>query len=169
MIAFSSVVLVVSIAYLNRSDSEADISNESEDTHEIFDLENPSRGHTFDGVHWDPESEFCLRYGSDDTTIEEDLEIIEAILEQAVVLVKGFSALPLADNRDFTKLFTGGNKQRFAWIHPEHPSVNQEGELVDRFGAPLFFHRTSAFRTEVRSAGEDRLMWTKDDVFSNDD
>lgn len=117
------------------------------------------------GVYYDQESEFAKYYNAADSTIRRDLEILETVLEDAVILVKDFASLPLAENRDFTRLLTGNNKQKFGWILPDHSSLSREGELMDRFGSPIFFHRESALITEVRSAGEDRKMWTDDDVF----
>lgn len=119
-----------------------------------------------EGTAWDPESDFQKRYGKDGNSIEQDLEIVDGILTHAVLLVKDFPELFLADNRDFTKLLMGKNKQRYAWVHPDHPSVSDGGELRDRWGTPLFFHRESARETTIRSAGEDREMWTSDDVLS---
>ena len=37
------------------------------------------------------------------------------------------------------------------------------GELVDDWDTPFFFHQLSGAETEVRSAGEDRKLWTFDD------
>lgn len=116
-----------------------------------------------EGLSYEKGSLFSKRYGAADGTIEEDLTIVQKVFEHAVILVKNMDSLPLADNADFTKLLTGGNLQRYAWIHPAHPLV-REGELLDRWGTPLFFHRESARRTSIRSAGEDGKMWTDDDV-----
>lgn len=118
------------------------------------------------GIVWDAESEFEKHYAKGDNTIRQDLEIVEALLSHAVLLVKDFPSLFLADNSDFTNLFMGHNKQKFAWVHPNHSSVSEEGELLDRWGTPLFFHRESATATTLRSAGEDRELWTSDDILS---
>ena len=42
--------------------------------------------------------------------------------------------------------------------------VNENGEMVDAYGTPLFFHQLSGKEMEIRSAGEDRKMWTFDDL-----
>ena len=117
-----------------------------------------------DGTYFDHESDFHKVYGSEQGTLQTDLEIVAAVLGHVRILIKDLATLPLADNQNFTRLLTGNNKQKFAWIHPQHPAISPQGELMDRLGSPLFFHRVSALRTEVRSAGEDRQMWTEDDV-----
>ena len=117
-----------------------------------------------DGTYFDHESDFQKTYGSEQTNLQTDLKIVQAVLDRATILIKDFATLPLADNQHFTRLLTGNNKQKFAWIHPQHPAINAEGELMDRLGSPLVFHRISALVAEVRSAGEDRQMWTEDDV-----
>ncbi len=94
-----------------------------------------------------------------------DLELVRGIWTAAVLLVKDYRDRPLADNRDFTALLQGNNPHRVAWIRPGHPAVNADGELVDRWGSPLFFHRESSRATGIRSAGPDRVMWTDDDLF----
>ncbi len=42
--------------------------------------------------------------------------------------------------------------------------VNDNGELVDRWGTPYFFHQISGADTEIRSAGPDKIMYTADDI-----
>lgn len=109
-------------------------------------------------------SEFDRNYAVAGGDIERDLGLVHGILEDAELLVKDFGRHPLADNRDFVRFLSGRNPHRVAWIRPGHPSVNAAGELVDRWGSPLFFHRESATSTTLRSAGPDRRLWTADDV-----
>jgi hypothetical protein len=71
---------------------------------------------------------------------------------------------PVGNNADITAALTGKNSLRLALIPPDHPAVNQDGELCDRWGTPFFFHAESANRMEIRSAGPDKKMWTNDDV-----
>jgi len=42
--------------------------------------------------------------------------------------------------------------------------VNAQGEMLDAWGTPLFFHQLSGHDMEIRSAGEDRQLWTVDDL-----
>jgi hypothetical protein len=44
--------------------------------------------------------------------------------------------------------------------------VNGQGQLIDNWGTPFFFHSLSRNEMEIRSAGPDRRMWTTDDLAS---
>jgi len=71
---------------------------------------------------------------------------------------------PAGNNAEITAALTGRNKLRLALIPPDHPAINQAGELCDRWETPFFFHAESATRMEIRSAGPDKKMWSDDDV-----
>jgi len=71
---------------------------------------------------------------------------------------------PVGTNAEITAALTGKNRLHLAIIPPDHPAINRDGELCDRWGTPFFFHAESAARMEIRSAGPDRRMWTDDDV-----
>ena len=49
------------------------------------------------------------------------------------------------------------------WIYSAC-GINPNGELVDSWGTPFFFHQLSSMDLEIRSAGPDRIMWTTDDL-----
>lgn len=110
------------------------------------------------------DSEFERRYPDPNGKPVDDLRMLGDLLGRAWLLVKNHDALPLADNRDFTLFLSGRNSHRVAWIRPGHPSVSKAGEILDRWGSPVFFHRESSLRTTLRSAGPDRTMWNDDDV-----
>ena len=42
--------------------------------------------------------------------------------------------------------------------------VNENGEMVDPWGTPYFFHQLSGHEMEIHSAGPDKIMWTFDDL-----
>ena len=71
---------------------------------------------------------------------------------------------PVGSNAEITANLTGQNRLRLALIPPDHPAINRDGELCDRWGTPFFFHADSATRMSIRSAGPDRKMHTADDV-----
>ncbi len=71
---------------------------------------------------------------------------------------------PTGTNAEITAALTGRNPLRLALVPSDHPAINRDGELCDRWGTPFFFHAESATRMDVRSAGPDRRMWTDDDV-----
>jgi len=76
-----------------------------------------------------------------------------------------FGGNPVGTNPEITSQLSGKNPKGINFIKPETGMrVNGNGELVDPWGTPLFFHQLSAADTEVRSAGPDKRMWTSDDV-----
>jgi hypothetical protein len=78
-----------------------------------------------------------------------------------------FGAMPVGElNDEIVRRLQGENPQGIAVLPKTHPSINSEGELMDRWGTPYRFHPESAWHMTVRSAGPDRKMWTADDILS---
>ncbi len=50
---------------------------------------------------------------------------------------------------------------------PEGQSLNENGELIDRWGTPYFFHQLSKDLMEIHSAGPDRRMGNEDDLIGD--
>ena len=73
---------------------------------------------------------------------------------------------PVGTNAEIMKQLMGGNSHQATLGPPEGMTVNGQGELVDQWGTPYFFHQLSRDRMEVRSAGPDKVMWTADDVIA---
>jgi hypothetical protein len=71
---------------------------------------------------------------------------------------------PVGLNYEITAALTGQNQLRLALIPPDHPAINREGELTDRWGTPFRFHVLSRMQMEIRSAGPDRRFGTADDA-----
>ena len=97
------------------------------------------------------------------TDIRSDLKVVASIVDtyRSNFLSTGN---PVGSNAEITAALTGGNRLRLALIPADHPAINAEGELCDRWGTPFFFHAESATRMEIRSAGPDRTMWSEDDI-----
>jgi hypothetical protein len=111
----------------------------------------------------EPRSDMADTLNSPTTDIRADLRTV-------LVIVDAFRSNfprdgnPVGNNAEITAALTGRNQLRLALIPPDHPAINQGGELCDRWGTPFFFHTESATRMEVRSAGPDRKLWNEDDV-----
>lgn len=73
---------------------------------------------------------------------------------------------PVGTNAEIMKSVMGGNSAGARLGPPEGQQINEQGELVDQWGTPYFFHQLSKDSTEVRSAGPDRRMWTADDLIT---
>ena len=95
--------------------------------------------------------------------IRADLRIVNEVI-QAFQTNFPRDGNPVGTNAEINAVLTGKNKLRLALIPPDHPAINQAGELCDRWGTPFFFHAESAKKMEIRSAGPDRKMWNDDDV-----
>jgi hypothetical protein len=79
-----------------------------------------------------------------------------------------FHENPIGNNAEIMKQLMGGNPKEVK-IEPEGGDgqrLNGNGELVDRWGTPYFFHSISAQEMEIRSAGPDKKMWTNDDLIT---
>ena len=71
---------------------------------------------------------------------------------------------PVGTNAEIMKALMGGNPKGAVLGPPEGQSMNGNGELVDRWGTPYFFHQLSKTSMEIRSAGPDRILYTEDDI-----
>jgi hypothetical protein len=78
-----------------------------------------------------------------------------------------FGGNPVGTNPEITAALNGQNPKGINFIKPEAGMrINENGELVDAWGTPFFFHQLSGTDTEIHSAGPDKIMWTSDDLVS---
>ena len=76
-----------------------------------------------------------------------------------------FNGNPVGVNSEITSQLNGHNPKQADFIRPEAGMrINDRGELVDPWGTPYFFHQVSGTEMEIRSAGQDKIMWTADDL-----
>jgi hypothetical protein len=76
-----------------------------------------------------------------------------------------FGGNPVGNNAEITAALAGDNPRHINFLNAEAGMrVNENGEMVDPWGTPYFFHQLSGHEMEIRSAGEDRKMWTPDDL-----
>lgn len=76
-----------------------------------------------------------------------------------------FGENPVGINPEITAALAGGNPKQINFLTPDSGlQVNGQGELVDGWGTPFFFHQLSGHEMEIHSAGPDRKMWTLDDL-----
>lgn len=71
---------------------------------------------------------------------------------------------PVGTNAEIMKAVMGGNPKQARLGPPDDQSLSPEGELLDRWGTPYFFHQLSSDLMEIRSAGPDKSLWTSDDI-----
>ena len=108
-------------------------------------------------------------YGNPSQPPENDLTLMSRLLDNFLLLVKTAKDKPLSANGDWASALRGGNPARERFLPDQHPALNAQGELVDRWQSALFFHALGGGRYEIRSAGPDRQLWTKDDIHRNYD
>jgi hypothetical protein len=76
-----------------------------------------------------------------------------------------FGGNPVGTNPEFARQLGGDNPKHINFISVDSGMrLNGDGELVDPWGTPYFFHQISGDDTEVRSAGPDKVMYTSDDI-----
>lgn len=76
-----------------------------------------------------------------------------------------FGGNPVGNNQEITSQLSGKNPKHINFISTDAGMIiNGNGELVDPWGTPYFFHQLSGADTEIHSAGPDRIMWTSDDI-----
>lgn len=76
-----------------------------------------------------------------------------------------FGGNPVGNNQEITSQLSGKNPKHINFISSDAGMmINGNGELVDPWGTPYFFHQLSGADTEIHSAGPDRIMWTSDDI-----
>jgi hypothetical protein len=68
------------------------------------------------------------------------------------------------DNASIVNALTGNNPSQMAFIERDHRAIDAQGQLLDRWGTPLFFHLIASDALEIRSAGPDNSLYTADDL-----
>jgi len=112
-----------------------------------------------------PAGEAILQgYATAGTTVQQDLTLMSHVLGNFALLVKGDDPLPLGANEEIAAALRGRNRAQLHFVPETSPIFNAQGQIIDRWGTPLYFHAASHDRVEIRSAGLDRVMWTPDDV-----
>jgi hypothetical protein len=98
------------------------------------------------------------------TNIEPQI-VLENMRRAIINYGSTFSGNPVGNNSEIAAALNGENSKQIKFIDPEKGlRINGNGELVDSWGTPFFFHQLSATDMEVRSAGPDKIMWTADDL-----
>jgi len=90
------------------------------------------------------------------------------VLDKARVVIGNYRAAfgenPVGTNPEITAALTGKNSKQINFVAGSGLRVNEKGEMVDAYGTPFFFHQISGHEMEIHSAGQDRVMWTSDDL-----
>ena len=111
-----------------------------------------------------PGEPILASYASPASRPQDDLSLMAHAFSNLLILVKGDAPFRMGANEEFAAALRGRNHDQLRFLPDDHPCFNAQGQVVDRWGSPLFFHVTSRDRIDIRSAGPDRQMWTDDDL-----
>jgi hypothetical protein len=96
-----------------------------------------------------------------------DLQQVRDAVDNLEFVLRDYSAAlrgnPVGTNAEITAALLGDNEKQLKLEIPAGSTFNAQGELCDPWGTPWFFHQMSATKTEIRSAGPDRTMYSEDD------
>jgi hypothetical protein len=116
-----------------------------------------------------PGEAILKNYASATTRPQDDLHALAHAFSNLRLLVKGDSPFRMGANEEFVAALMGKNAGKEVFLKAPHVCLNAADQLVDRWGSPLFFHVLDLDRTDIRSAGPDRQMWTTDDLHRRHD
>jgi hypothetical protein len=93
----------------------------------------------------------------------------EIALENTRTAIRDYGSMfggnPVGTNPEITAALNGKNPKQARLLQPDAGMrINGNGELVDPWGTPYFFHQLSGSQMEIHSAGPDKKMWTEDDL-----
>lgn len=131
----------------------------------------------FAGVQSPTSAERAISSGSQSLPAGQPAEIEFTNFSPAIVLEnmsravrqygEMFGGNPVGTNPEITSQLSGHNPKHINFLNADAGMrVNGDGELVDPWGTPYFFHQLSGQDMEIHSAGPDRIMWTSDDLVS---
>jgi hypothetical protein len=151
---------------LNRTEKQQSVPPQKKPTAQAAELppvSEPSRSAPVAEVQIDPANlRQAERLNREDGTAAEDLQIVDRFID---IYFRATGTALTGENADIIAALTGtqapGQKARV--FPPVHPSIRQ-GQLVDRWGTPYWFHANGGRRLEIRSAGPDKALFTADDV-----
>lgn len=76
---------------------------------------------------------------------------------------------PAGLNVEITNALLGDNPRKVGYMPMDSPRINENGELIDKFGTPYWFHSETSTQLRITSAGPDKLLHTEDDISYPDD
>ncbi len=111
-----------------------------------------------------PGDEILQNYALPGTRPQEDLDALAHVFSNLTLLIKGDSPFRMGANEEFAAALLGKNRTQLRFMSGGHRAFNPQGQLIDRWETPLYFHAVAHDRIDIRSAGPDRQMWTDDDI-----
>jgi hypothetical protein len=108
-------------------------------------------------------------YAKPERTVQQDLTDFSRVLSNYALLHKQSHPLPQGANEEIAAALLGKKAKTEPFLKPTDACFNAQGQLIDRWQTPLYFHAQDHSRMDIRSAGPDREMWTLDDIHRRND
>ncbi len=106
------------------------------------------------------DSSLIAKLNTPEGTLEDDLKLIKSVFMHYRTV---FKQNPIGSQQDIVAILSGKNAQEIEYLPKSHPALKAD-KLYDRNGVPFYFHQISGEVMEIRSAGEDGVHWSQDDV-----
>ena len=150
--------VVISVPLRKQSESDAAFRDSDPEIPQVR-IEKAPNGEIVTAAGTEEIAQF---YRATDTDPEDDIQILQQVL---YTYRQATGANPEGgENGAISDRLFGKNKMGVRFL-PDRPEwVNRDGELIDRWGTPYFFHSVSPEDMEIVSAGPDKELWTDDDV-----
>ena len=114
----------------------------------------------------EPVADYLIKHhASKESAPEDDVQAIQQLLQVVQSEIKNIDLRFLSTNESIVDVLLGKNRYKMKFVTRDPRLVNEQGQLIDRWKRPYFFHLNGPKDISVRSAGEDRTMFTEDDVF----
>ncbi len=133
--------------------------------------ETRSRSHYLENlppVSEDRSKQYLQDLNQPHSNIQQDLESVWLLVESFNNTLKHNGSIPMGSNRELSYVLFGKNPRQLRFLDPSKPYLNTNGELIDRWGTPFFFHSVENSEIAIRSAGPDQIMWNSDDISYGD-
>lgn len=104
-------------------------------------------------------------YGSPESDGKKDIGLFHHYLSSIFMLIKSRDSRQYAINEDLADFLRGKNDYKTPCVSSDSHIFNDEGMIIDRWGTPIHIHTISHDRFEIRSAGEDKKLFSEDDHF----
>ena len=86
------------------------------------------------------------------------------LLKDFTMAMRRSAGRPLATNQEYTAAFLGGNPLGIVFLDTRNPAISAQGELLDPWQKPYFFHALAKDSFEVISGGPDGRLFSNDDI-----
>lgn len=104
------------------------------------------------------------RFLAEDGSAKEDRAALQDLVTSYLQNTKPSNRKALGPNEEFAIALSDTDAIGDSAIPQDHPAL-RNGEIIDRWGTPWFFHQESSENITTRSAGPDRRLFTPDDIF----